>query len=242
MLNRFLCGGLAALLALLAFTVCAESAAEAEVRKAIETSFGKGTKIDSVRDAGFLGLYEVVIAGDLVYTDRKASHLLLGNVIDAKTRTDLTEERKTKLAQIKFSDLPLELAVKQVRGSGRRVFATFEDPHCGYCKKLAKELLGMNDVTIYTFLYPILSPDSTEKSKAIWCAGDKAKAWNDWMVSGIEPPVGKCDAPVEKVTTLGRKLNIRGTPTIFFTDGSRIPGYVPAAQIEQTIVKIGAGG
>ena len=239
MIKRALLCGLAALFA---FAVHAQNNDAAEIKKAIEASIGKGAKVDSVRDAGFLGLYEVMIAGDLVYTDKKASYLVLGDVVDTKTRKNLTEERKAKLAQIKFSDLPLELAVKQVRGNGKRVFATFEDPHCGYCKKLAKELQGMTDVTIYTFLYPILSPDSTEKSKAIWCAADKAKAWNYWMINGTEPPAGKCDTPVEKVTALGRKLNIRGTPTIFFADGSRIPGFVPAAQIEQTINKIGAGG
>lgn len=226
--------------ALLAFTAHAEANTEAEIKKALEASLTKGTKVDSVRDAGFLGLYEVVIGGDVLYTDKKAAYLLLGDIVELKSHKNLTEERKLKLAQIKFSDLPLDLAVKQVRGSGRRVFATFEDPNCGYCKKLAKELVAMNDVTIYTFLYPILSPDSTEKSKAIWCASDRVKAWNDWMVNGVQPATGKCDATaVDKVTAFGRKLNIRGTPTIFFTDGSRIPGYVPAAQIEQRIAAIG---
>ena len=234
MIARVLTTALAA--ALFAVPAFAQSAAEAEVKKNIEAALGKGAKADSVRDAGFLGLYEVSIGGDIVYTDRKASYLLLGDVVETKTRRNLTEERKNKLSQIKFSDLPLELAVKQVRGNGKRVFATFEDPNCGYCKKLAKELVAMNDVTIYTFLYPILSPDSAEKSKAIWCAGDRAKAWNDWMVNGAEPATAKCDASaIDKVTALGQKLGIRGTPTIFFTDGSRIPGYVPVAQLEQNI-------
>lgn len=238
MILRALMGGFAALL--ISANVQAQASAEAEIKKTLESSFGKGTKIDSVRETGFLGLYEVVVGGDILYTDKKASHFLVGDVIDVKSQKNLTEERKIKLSQIKFSDLPLELAVKQVRGNGKRVFATFEDPNCGYCKKLARELQGMNDVTIYTFLYPILSQDSADKSKAIWCAADRAKAWNDWMVGGTEPPAGgKCDTPVDRVVALGRKLNIRGTPTIFFADGSRIPGYVPVAQLEQTISKVG---
>ena len=239
MIKRAVLGGL---LALSVATACAQSNDAAEVKKAIEASMGKGAKVDGVREAGFLGLYEVQIGGDILYTDRKASYVFVGDVVDAKTHKNLTEERKNKLSQIKFSDLPLDLAVKQVRGNGKRVFATFEDPNCGYCKKLAKELQGMNDVTIYTFLYPILSPDSTDKSKAIWCAADKAKAWNDWMINGVEPAPGKCDTPTDKVVALGRKLNIRGTPTIFFADGNRIPGYVPVAHIEQTIGKAGSGG
>jgi thiol:disulfide interchange protein DsbC len=227
--------------ALLAFAAHAQSGTEAEIKKSLEASLGNGAKIESVRDAGFLGLYEVVVSVDVVYTDKKAAYLLLGDIVETKSRRNLTEERKNKLAQIKFSDLPLDIAVKQVRGNGKRVFATFEDPNCGYCKKLAKEVAAMTDVTIYTFLYPILSPSSTEKSKAIWCAADRAKAWNDWMVNGVEPATGKCDATaIDKVVALGRKLNIRGTPTIFFTDGSRIPGYVPVSQIEQNIAAIGS--
>jgi thiol:disulfide interchange protein DsbC len=127
--------------------------------------------------------------------------------------------------------------VKQVRGNGKRVFATFEDPNCGYCKKLAKDLQAMNDVTIYTFLYPILSPDSSEKSKAIWCAADRAKAWNDWMINNTNPgSKTDCDtSAVDKVVALGQKLNIRGTPTIFLANGERIPGAVSVAKLEQAI-------
>ncbi|MGE5466986.1 MAG: DsbC family protein [Ignavibacteria bacterium] len=235
---RMLLGVLAALCA---FAAQAQGADNAEIRKAVEASFGKGAKVDSVRDAGVLGLYEVIVNGDILYTDKKGSYFVIGDIIDPKARRNLTEERKNKLAQIKFSDLPLDLAVKQVRGNGKRVFATFEDPHCGYCKKLANEMKGMTDVTIYTFLFPILSPDSVEKSKGIWCASDKAKAWNDWMINGIEPPAGKCEAPIEKVVALGRKLRVNGTPTIFFTDGSRVPGYVPAAQLEQALAKASGG-
>jgi thiol:disulfide interchange protein DsbC len=218
----------------------AAQANEADVKKAVESILGKNAKVDSVRKAGVLGLYEVVVGGEIAYVDEKASYLIFGNIIDVKAKKDLTEERKLKLAQIKFSDLPLDLAIKQVKGNGKRVIASFEDPNCGYCKKLAKELVGMTDVTIYTFLYPILSPDSMEKSKGIWCATDKVKAWNDWMVNNSAPAAGKCDtSAVEKTVALGQKLNIRGTPTIFFTDGNRTPGYMPVAQLEKAIAAAG---
>lgn len=211
---------------------------EADVKKAVEAWLGAGApKIDSVRKLGALGLYEVQLDGDLIYTDEKVSHIILGDIVDAKTRKNLTEERKQKLAQIKFSDLPLELAVKQVKGNGKRVLATFEDPNCSYCRKLAKELQGVSDVTIYTFLYPILSPDSTEKAKNIWCAGDRAKAWNDLMLDGKQPASANCNHPIDKVVAFARKLNIRGTPAMFFADGSRVPGYMPAAMLEKALDK-----
>ena len=225
-------------LAILLLTTGAARADEASVRKAVETWMG--SKVDGVKKTSLLGLYEIQSGNEIYYTDEKVSLIIDGSIIDTKTRTNLTQERLNKLSAIKFSDLPLELAVKTVRGDGKRVIATFEDPNCGYCKKLAKELVGMTDVTIYTFLYPILSPDSLEKSKAIWCAADKAKSWNDWMVGGSAPAAAKCDASaVDKTVALGQKLNIRGTPTIFFTDGSRAPGYMPVAQLEKAIAAAG---
>lgn len=226
-------GGLAALCAT-QFAI----ANEADVKKGVEAWLGSnGPKVESVRKSSALGLYEVVIDGELVYTDEKVSHVILGDIIDTKSRKNLSEERKQKLAQIKFSDLPLDMAVKQVKGNGKRVLATFEDPNCSYCRKLAKELQAMNDVTVYTFLYPILSPDSVEKAKNLWCATDRAKAWNDLMIDGKVPASSNCDHPTEKVTALGRKLNIRGTPTMFFADGSRVPGYMPAAMLEKALDK-----
>lgn len=211
---------------------------EADVKKGVEAWFGSnGPKVESVRKAGALGLYEVQIDGELIYTDEKVSHIILGNIIEAKSRKNLTEERKMKLMQIKFSDLPLDLAVKQVKGNGKRILATFEDPNCGYCKKLAKELQGITDVTVYTFIYPIF-PNSGEISQSIWCSADRSKAWNDYMLNGTAPTGKKCDtAGLEKVTALGQKLRIHGTPALFFADGSRVPGYLPAATLEKALDK-----
>ena len=223
-------------LALLLLAAGAAHADEASVKKSVEAWMGG--KVDAIRKAGVLGLYEIQIGNELYYTDEKVSLLFDGNIIDTKTRKNLTQARINKLSAIKFADLPLELAVKTVRGDGRRVFATFEDPNCGYCKKLTKEMAGMDNVTIYTFLLPILSRDSAEKSRAVWCAADRAKAWNDLMVNGTVPAAGTCDAPIEKVVALAQKYNIRGTPTIFLSDGERIPGAVPVAQLEQKLAQI----
>ena len=226
----------------LAATFCLPALAdEASVKKAVEAKLG--SKVSSVTKTTYLGLYEVYADGQIIYTDDKVSALVIGSLIDGKTMKNVTEDRMQKLTAIKFSDLPLELAVKQVRGDGKRAFATFEDPNCGYCKKLAKDVAKLDNVTIYTFLYPILSPDSLEKSKQIWCAPDKAKAWNDWMVDG-KAPTGKSDCDttaVQKTIEAGRKLAINGTPTIFFSDGERIPGAVPVTKIEQKLAQMPAG-
>jgi len=211
---------------------------EASVKKAVETKLG-GT-VTSVTRTPYLGLYEVYANGrEVIYTDEKVSVLLVGSLIDGKTMKNVTAERMQKLSAIKFSDLPLALAVKQVHGDGKRVFATFEDPNCGYCKRLAKETAKLDDVTIYTFLYPILSPDSLDKSNRIWCSADQAKAWNEWMLDGKTPEgKGDCDTTaVKKSIELGRKLAVSGTPTIFFADGERIAGAIPQARIEQKLAE-----
>jgi len=222
-------------LALLLTSAWAAMADEADVKKAMEAKLG--AKVESVTKAGYLGLYEVFSDGNIVYTDEKATAFIVGPLIDGKTMKNVTEERMRKLTAIKFNDLPLERAIKQVRGDGKRVLATFEDPNCGYCKRLAKELQKLENVTIYTFLYPILSEDSVRKSKQIWCSADRARAWNDWMVDGKAPASKEdCDtSAVGKNQEYGRKLNISGTPTMFFGDGERVPGAIPLTRIEQKL-------
>ena len=226
-------------LALTASVSLSAIADEASVKKAIEAKLG-GNKVTSVTKTPYLGLYEVYADGQIFYTDEKITAILAGSLIDGKSMKNVTSERIQKLSAINFSDLPLDFAVKQVRGDGKRMFASFEDPNCGYCKRLAKEMIKLDNVTIYTFLLPILSPDSLEKSNRIWCSTDKAKTWNDWMIDG-KAPTGKTDCDttaIQKTIELGQKLAISGTPTIFFADGTRVPGAVPIAQIEKKLDQI----
>ncbi|MDP2880936.1 MAG: DsbC family protein [Azonexus sp.] len=224
----------------LAMAFCLSAMAdEADIRKQMEAKLG--TKVESVTKSGYLGLYEVYADGNIFYTDEKMTAIVVsGQLIDAKTMKNVTDERMKKLTAIRFGDLPLDRAIKQVRGDGKRVLATFEDPNCGYCKRLAKELLKLENVTVYTFLLPILSEDSVRKSKQIWCSSDRAKAWNDWMVDG-KVPAGREDCDTSAVTKnqeFGRKLNITGTPTMFFADGERVPGAIPLARIEQKLGQV----
>ena len=223
---------------MIGFSVAA-SADEADVKRIMEGKLG--TKVESVTKAGYLGLYEVYADGTIFYTDEKVTAFIAqGPLIDAKTMKNVTQERMNKLTAIKFSDLPLDRAIKHVRGDGRRVLVTFEDPNCGYCKKLAKDLLKLDNSTVYVFLYPILSEDSVRKSKQIWCASDRAKAWNDWMVDGKAlPSKDDCDtSAISKNQEFGRKLNITGTPTMFFGNGERVPGALPLDKIEAKMAQI----
>jgi thiol:disulfide interchange protein DsbC len=229
-----------ALCILVASTLAQADNTEANIKKSVEAWLGGHMKVTSVRKADFLGLYEVVVGGEVIYTNDKATYAILGNVIDVKAGRNLTQERMAKLAQIKFADLPFDLAIKQVKGNGKRMLATFEDPNCTYCRRLAHELQSVTDVTIYTFLFPILSPDSTDKAKAIWCSTDRAKAWNEYMLNGTAPTAAQCDtSALDKVAALAQRLNIHGTPALFLADGTRLPGLVPAPKLEEAMNRAG---
>ncbi|MCX7218750.1 DsbC family protein [Undibacterium sp.] len=212
----------------------AQTPQELAIKKLVEPRLGEGTKVDSVTKTPYAGLYEVRVGSDVLYTDEKAQYLFLGNVIDAQTSTDLTKLRTDELSKVKFSDLPLDIALKTVTGNGKRVIAIFEDPNCGYCKRFRKTLQGVENLTVYTFVYNILSDDSLVKSKNIWCSADKNKAWDDWMLNGKAAPtaIGNCAMPNDRILALGKKLRVTGTPTIIFTDGSRLPGAVDVKALE----------
>jgi len=194
--------------------------------------------VTAVRRTPFAGLFEVQLGANLVYTDAQVGYVLDGTLIDAASRQDLTEARLQALVKNAQANLPLELAVKQVKGevkdkqNGERWIAIFEDPNCGYCKQLRRSLESIDNLTIYSFLYPILSPDSREKARDIWCAGNPVQALEDWMLRGTVPARSECDAPLENILALGQQLMVRGTPAIFFDDGTRADGALPLAELK----------
>ncbi|MDD2880181.1 MAG: DsbC family protein [Rhodoferax sp.] len=210
---------------------------EATIRKNLAERIPQLQQIDEVSKTPIDGIFEVRVNGaDIYYTDAQANYLIQGSLIDTKQKRNLTEERVDKLTAINFAALPFKDAFTIVRGNGKRKLAVFEDPNCGYCKRFEKDLQKINNVTVYMFLYPILSADSTEKSKNIWCAKDKAKSWSDWMVRDVPPAAASCDASaITRNVELGHKFKITGTPTLIFADGSRVPGAVGADQVEKRL-------
>jgi len=198
-----------------------------------------GNKPDQVFKAP-AGLYEVLVRGEIFYVDADVNFVIAGRMFDAKTREDLTQKRLDTALKVDVKALPLDRAIKTVRGNGSRFLVTFEDPNCPYCKKLWSNLADLKNVTIYTFLYPILSPESMEKSKAIWCTKDRAGTWDDYMVQGKAPPAAAadCKTPLEQNLATGRDLGINGTPTLIFADGSRGAGAVPLEVLEQRLAAV----
>lgn len=236
-LNQLTAGfRLVGLAGLLACSLSAAFAQEAVIRKNLAERLPALSKIDEVSKTPMNGLYEIRVDSDIFYTDPEGNFLIQGNLIDTKGKRNLTEERVTKLSAIDFDDLPLKDAFTQVRGNGKRKLAVFEDPNCGYCKRFERDLQKVNDVTIHTFLIPILSADSAEKSKNIWCAKDKNKAWLDWMVRDQPAAKASCDTTaLERNLAFSKKYKITGTPTVFFANGTRVPGAISAPEIEKQL-------
>ena len=219
------------------FLATACSAGDADIQANLEARF-PGAKVKSVTASPVAGLYEVIMDDNqIIYADDKADYILVGELLDAKTRKSLTREKQDDLNKVSFSDLPLNNAVKIVKGDGSRQIAVFTDVDCPYCKKLEQELAKLDNVTIYYFLYPLpMHTDAPRKSKLVWCSADRAKAWNELMHKGKVPDgKGDCDNPIDANLKLGESLGIQGTPAIILTDGKRIPGYMPAAQLDARI-------
>ncbi|UCE30845.1 MAG: DsbC family protein [Burkholderiales bacterium] len=213
------------------------SANSDSVKAAVEAWLNGRFKVQEVRKSPVPGIYEVRIGNDLLYAHEDGQYVFVeGQLIDMKSGVSLTRARLDEILRIDFKTLPLELAIKEVKGDGKRVFAIFEDPNCPYCRKLRTEMEQLSNVTIYTYAIPILSPDSERKVRAAWCAEDRVEAWNELLIHGTVPANdGKCDVPVPALLELSRKLGVTGTPTIFLTTGQRVPGAVPLQRLEQLL-------
>jgi thiol:disulfide interchange protein DsbC len=225
-----------ALAATLMFAATAQ-ANETVIRKALTQQF-PGAQISSVTKTPYSGLFEVYLDGQLVYVDAKAQYVFTGDVIDLKNRTNLTQARLSQLQAVKWDALPFDNALKTIKGKGERKLVVFSDVDCPYCRKFEAELDKVDNITIYTFLYPIegLHPKAVQASKQIWCATDRNKAWADYITSKVVPNNdGTCANPVEANIALGSKLKVSGTPTLIFANGIRVPGMVPAAQLERLL-------
>lgn len=213
----------------------------ASLKKQVETRFPDAHVVD-VQPAKIPGMYEVFTGDSIAYVDRSGDYMIVGSMLDTRTRADLSAQRLTERNGIDFASLPLDRAIKTVKGNGARKLAVFSDPECPFCQALEKELASLTDYTMYTFLYPIkdLHPNAVAKAQAIWCKPDRSQAWSQWMLlkKDPEPAAAPCDAdPVNDTVALGRKLRITGTPTLYLADGRRLEGMQEAPKLETLLTE-----
>ncbi len=209
-----------------------------KIKKNIEAKMG-GAKVESLTKTPYAGLFEAVADGEVFYVSAEGDMAFFGSIIDLKTERNITAARGKEIAAAGFAKLPLDAAIKTVRGNGSRKVAVFTDPDCPYCKMLEKELIGVNNVTVYTFLYPLdqLHPDARNKSKAIWCSADKSKTWLDFMLNNValKEASANCEVPFAKIEEVGAKYKVRGTPLVLFANGEKIPGSVKKETLEKML-------
>jgi len=201
------------------------------------TSFG------AVNPTPWPGVFEVVMGTNLAYVDQSGQYFLFGHFYDMKAQRDLTAERNDLLARIDFGTLPLLDAIKEVRGDGSRALAIFSDPDCPYCQRLETDLRSLTNVTIHTFLMPLVSlhPAAHSKAVSIWCAKDRVAAWHATMWRGEPIPLADCPHPVDRNVALGERLGINGTPTLIAFDGRMLPGAANKDQIEAWLQRSSIG-
>ena len=217
-----------------AAVTAAGSADEVAVRPTLQRAFPQ-SPIQDISKTPVPGVLEATIDGQIFYITEDGRYLLGGPLIDTKESRNLTETRLEQINAIPFGSLPLDWAFKRVKGTGARRIAIFEDPDCPYCKALEQTLAGIDNVTVYVFLYPIdqIHPDAAAKSKAVWCAKDRVKAWDDAMRTGTVPAAAAdCDNPIAKIADFAKRHRITGTPTTILADGRRLVGAVPRAELE----------
>jgi thiol:disulfide interchange protein DsbC len=196
--------------------------------------------VEGIHKSPLPGLYELNTGTELLYVNDTGTLVFAGRVVDTKSRQDLTAERWNTLNAIDFNALPLDLAIKVVRGDGSRKLAVFADPLCPYCQQLEQQMQGITNVTIYTFLYPIetIHPGASVKAVDIWCSKDRSTAWSKWMLQKVDPGDTRCKgAPMDKLQALGEKLHVDSTPTMFTADGRRTRGAIKHNEIEQLLAE-----
>ena len=226
--------------ALLVGFALAALADEAAVRRMVEEKVRGQAQVEAVRKAPWGELFEVVVRGtdgiQIYYVDARATVIIAGQAIDAKSGRNLTEERLQKLSAIKWESLPFDAAITTTRGTGRRKIAVFSDPNCPYCKRFERDLAKLDDITVHIFIYPVISPASVAQTKSAWCSKDRVKAWNDLMLRDIQPAAKPdCDTPVEKLVALGRKLGANSTPTWFLENGRRHSGALTLDEVRRLL-------
>jgi thiol:disulfide interchange protein DsbC len=204
-----------------------------KLRQTLSTRIGHDIEANHITPTRMAGLYEVQLGSEIIYTDAKGELFFVGDLVDASTRENLTRARVAELTRVEFNQLPLQLAHKHVKGKGERSLAIFADPNCGYCKRLENTLAGVDNITIYTFFMPVLGDDSVLKARQIWCAQDRQQVWDGWMLHGQRPMgAGDCATPIDAVLAFADKQGIKGTPALFFADGTRHPGALQLAELE----------
>jgi thiol:disulfide interchange protein DsbC len=210
---------------------------EATIRKNLSERIPQIPKIEEINATPLAGIYELRLStNEIYYSDAAGNYLIQGNLIDTKSKRNITEERESKLSAIDFSALPLKDAITIVHGNGKRKLAVFEDPNCGYCKRFERDLAKVDNVTVYLFLMPVLGPGSVEKSRNVWCAKDPATVWKDMMQKDVTPVAAQCNtAAIDRNLDFGRKYKITGTPTLVAQDGTRVPGAIDSAKIERLL-------
>ena len=211
-----------------------------KIKSSIKLNLPKIT-IESINPTAIPNMYEVVSGKKIFYVDSTGSYIFIGNMIDLKTKDNLTQNHLESISVVNWNSLPLNNAIRKVNGNGKYKIAIFTDPECVFCKRLEIETTSnLKDTTIYYFFFPLPNHAEAEKlSLQILCSEDTESAFTMWMKDGklLQNRTNCTNAKTLKLMKdLGEKIGVEATPLIILPNGKIITGVVPADYLNQLIL------
>ena len=218
--------------------VSAISLANVETLKINLSRYYPNIQVSNIQATAMPGLYSASLDNQIIYLDENAQYMLVGSMVRLKDQKNLTKDLMLQQNSVDWKQLPFKDAIKTVKGTGKSQLFIFSDPNCPYCKRLEVELDKLNDVTIYTLIYPLKSQSITV-SKQVWCDPNQAYAWKNLLQKNVQPKEKTCANPIERNLELGKKLGIEGTPTLIFGNGLKMVGGRSAEDIRMIWKELG---
>lgn len=236
----------ALLLAMLAGTAHAADIPEklaAQIKASVAQHTDGKVQVEQLHVTPLPGIYEAVAEGEIFYVDATGRYGFLGgSLMDIQQRQDLTALQMDKRMAIPFESLPLQHAIKEVRGDGSQIFAVFEDPYCPVCRVFTKFLDQLDDVTIYRFMFPVIRPESASLARMAWCSADRTAVWKELMAGARVQLNENCNVDgLLEILTTGERYKINNTPTVVLANGKRLVGATPPEQFLQELQNSGRG-
>lgn len=216
---------------LTSLTVSAEADDVDKLNQALAQSM-PNVKPSKISETPIDGLYEVIVGSQVVYMSVDARFMIEGDLIDLKTKRNISEEAKSIIRLASIEKLGADNMLIYKPKNVKNTITVFTDIDCPYCRRLHNEIPDYmkNEVEVRYIFMPLKGKADMEKTISVWCADNKQMAL-DTAKAGGEVESKTCKNPINDHLKLARALGVRGTPAIVLQNGEMLPGYVPVDKL-----------
>ena len=209
--------------------------AETDSIKDLEQALAKtmpNVKPSKISQSPVDGLYEVVVGTQVVYMSVDARYMIDGDLIDIKTKKNISEDAKSAIRLATIGKLSPDQMLVYKPKNVKNTITVVTDIDCPYCRRLHSEVPTYleKDVEVRYIFMPLKGAADMKKTISVWCSDDQQLAL-DMAKSGGDIEEQTCDNPIKQHLALARELGVRGTPAIILEDGQLLPGYVPVDKL-----------